>query len=109
MTYNAVQLWTLILLLGLGTYLVRFSFIGLLGNREIAPYLRRLLRFVPMAVMPGLVAPLVVWPPATGGEPDLPRMLAALAALAIGAYTRSMLAAVFGGMAVLYAAMALLG
>ena len=41
MTYNAVQLWTLILLLGLGTYLVRFSFIGLLGNREIAPYLRR--------------------------------------------------------------------
>ncbi|MEO1549299.1 MAG: AzlD domain-containing protein [Pseudomonadota bacterium] len=108
MAYSTAQLWTLIVLLGLGTFLVRFSFIGLVGDRKISPYLRRLLRFVPVAVMPGLVAPLVVWPQATGGAPDLPRMAAALAALVIGAYTRSLLGAVFGGMAVLYTALALM-
>jgi branched-subunit amino acid transport protein len=62
----------------------------------------RLLRYVPMAVMPGLAAPLVVWPQATGGAPDPARLLAALVALGIGAATRSVLGAIVGGMAALY-------
>ena len=66
------------------------------------PTARYNLRYVPVAVLPGLVAPLVVWPAATGGEADLARSLAALTALAIGALTRSVLGAVFSGMAVLY-------
>ena len=57
----------MILLLGLGTYLIRFSFIGLVGDRQLPPSAMRMLRYVPVAVMPGLVAPLVVWPQATGG------------------------------------------
>ena len=57
----------------------------------------------------GLVAPLVVWPQATGGEPDPARLLAALAALAIGAASRSVLGAIAGGMAMLYAALAVVG
>ena len=59
--------------------------------------------------MPGLVAPLVVWPQATGGAPDPARLLAAAAALLIGALTRSVLGAIAGGMAVLYAALAVIG
>ena len=55
-----------------------------------------------MAVMPGLVAPLVVWPQATGGEPDPARLLAAAVALGIGAATRSVLGAIVGGMGALY-------
>lgn len=97
-------IWTVIVLLGLGTYLIRFSFIGLIGNRPLPIWVRRLLRYVPVAVMPGLVAPLVVWPAATGGVPDAPRMLAAVTALAIGGLTRSVLGAIFGGMAMLYGA-----
>ena len=94
--------WTTIIALGIGTFLIRFSFLGLLGGRNLPEWLTRHLRYVPVAVLPGLVAPLVVWPEATGGQADLARSLAALTALAIGALTRSVLGAIFGGMAVLY-------
>ncbi len=95
-------IWTVIVVVGAGTFLIRFSFIGLLGDRRLPPWAGRLLAFVPVAVMPGLVAPMVVWPAATEGELDAPRLVAALAALAIGAATRSMLAAIAGGMGALY-------
>ena len=51
------------------------------------------------------MAPLVVWPPATGGAPDPARLIAAAAALVIGASTRSVLGAIAGGMAALYLAL----
>jgi len=95
-------IWITIIALGIGTFLIRFSFLGLLGGKDLPDWLTRHLRYVPVAVLPGLVAPLVVWPAATGGEADLARSLAALTALAIGALTRSVLGAIFGGMAVLY-------
>ena len=103
------RIWVVILVLGLGTYLIRFSFIGLVGDRKLPAWAIGLLRYVPVAVMPGLVAPLVVWPQATGGAPDPARLLAAAAALLIGALTRSVLGAIAGGMAVLYAALAVIG
>jgi branched-subunit amino acid transport protein len=59
--------------------------------------------------MPGLIAPLVVWPAATGGEPDPARLIAALLAFAIGIGFKSVLGAVFGGMAGLYAMQFMLG
>jgi branched-subunit amino acid transport protein len=102
---ETARIWTVILLLGLGTYLIRFSFLGVVGDRELPPWAMRLLRYVPVAVMPGLVAPLVVWPQATGGVPDAARILAAAAALAIGAGTRSVHGAIAGGMAALYLAL----
>jgi branched-subunit amino acid transport protein len=106
---GTAAIWTVILALGIGTFLIRYSFIGLVGDRSLPPWAMRMLRYVPVAVMPGLVAPLVVWPPATGGTPDAARLLAAVAALAIGAFSRSVLGAIVGGMIVLYAALAALG
>ena len=103
------DIWLTIIALGIGTFLIRFSFLGLLGGKDLPDWLTRHLRYVPVAVLPGLVAPLVVWPAATGGEADLARSLAALTALAIGALTRSVLGAIFGGMAVLYGVQFLLG
>ena len=106
---ETARVWAVILLTGVGTFLIRFSFIGLVGDRQLPGWATRMLRYVPVAVMPGLVAPLVVWPPATGGAPDAPRLIAALAALAIGAGTRSVLGAVVGGMAALYLALWMIG
>ncbi len=96
------SIWMMILALGVGTFLIRFSFLGLLGGRELPEWLVRHLRYVPVAVLPGLIAPMVAWPEATGGALDPARSLAALTALAIGAWFRSVLGAIFGGMAVLY-------
>jgi branched-subunit amino acid transport protein len=106
---ETARIWIVILVLGAGTFLIRLSFIGLVGDRALPPWAGRMLRYVPVAVMPGIVAPLVAWPQATGGQPDPARLLAALAALAIGAATRSVLGAIAGGMAVLYAALAIIG
>jgi len=106
---NDTTVWILIITLGIGTFLIRFSFLGLLGGRELPEWLIRHLRYVPVAVMPGLVAPLVAWPAATGGTLDPARSLAALAALAIGAWFRSVLGAIFGGMVVLYLGQFFLG
>ena len=99
------EVWIVILGVGIGTYAIRLSFLGLIGDRALPRPLLRLLAYVPVAVMPGLVAPLTVWPAATGGQPDAARLLAAGVALAIGAWRRSVLAAVAGGMATLYAAL----
>ena len=102
---EAARIWTAIVAIGVGTFLIRYSFIGLVGDRRLPDWATRLLRYVPMAVMPGLAAPLVVWPQATGGETDPARVLAALVALAIGAATRSVLGAIVGGMGALYLAL----
>ena len=95
-------IWTVIVLLGFGTFLIRYSFLGILGGRVLPEWLLRHLRYVPAAVLPALVAPMVVWPQATGGEPDPARLAAAAVALLIGALLRSVLGAIFGGMATLY-------
>lgn len=102
MTMTATQIWTIIVVMGVGTFLIRFSFLGLIGNRVLPKAVLRLLRYTPVAVMPGLVAPLVLWPQATGGVPDLPRILAALATLGVGLAFRNVLAAIFSGASVLY-------
>jgi len=49
----------------------------------------RHLRYTPVAVIPGLVAPLVVWPAATGGETDPARRATAVVALAAGYLTKN--------------------
>lgn len=106
---DGARIWILIAVVAVGTYLIRYSFIGLVGDRALPPWAARMLRYVPVAVMPGLVAPLIVWPQATGGETDPARLAAAVAALVIGIVTRNVLASIFGGMAVLYLALWLVG
>ncbi len=96
------SIWLTIIFLGIGTYLIRYSFVGFFGDKQLPAWLIRHLRYVPVAVMPGLIAPLTVWPAATGGELDPARLIAAASALIIGGVFRSVLGAIFGGMAVLY-------
>lgn len=102
-------LWTVIIVLGLGSFGLRFVFLGLIGNRPMPEWLMRHLRYTAVAVLPGLVAPLVVWPNATGGVLDLPRLAAALTTLAVGYLTKNVLAAIFGGAAMLYLLLWLMG
>src|SRR5690554_100514 len=104
-----VTIWLVILGLGIGTYLIRYSFIGLAGGREFPEWAMRLLRYVPVAVMPAIAAPLVVWPAATEGVPDPARIIAAVVALAVGAWRRDPLAAILAGMVTLYAGFWVLG
>lgn len=103
------HLWIIIVGLGLGSYLLRFAFIGLWGGRTMPDWLLRHLRYTAVAILPALVAPLVLWPPATGGEPDPARLSAACATLAIGLITRNVFIAIFCGAGTLYALLFVLG
>ncbi len=108
MTYSTTEVWVLIASLAVGTFLIRFSFLGLIGDRPLPPIVLRLLRYTPAAVIPGMVAPLVLWPAATGGEPDAARMLAALVTLLVGMWRKQLILAFLAGAAALYAGLALM-
>ena len=109
MNYSSSETWIIIVLMAIGTYLIRFSFLGPLANMKMPPWALRLLRYTPVAVIPGLVAPLVLWPAATGGQPDLARTMAAATALALGAWTKNVIVAIFGGAGMLYLMLYLVG
>ncbi|WP_417525008.1 AzlD domain-containing protein [Marinovum sp.] len=103
------ETWVAIIGLGVGSFLLRFSFTGMVGARSLPPWVLRHLRYTAVALLPGLVAPLVVWPAATGGSPDAPRMIAAAATILVGLATRNVLAAIAAGAAGLYLSLYLIG
>jgi branched-subunit amino acid transport protein len=98
------ETWIIIATLAVGTFLIRFSFLGMIGDRPLPAWALRHLRYAPVAVIPGLIAPLVLWPAATGGETDPARLLAALATLLVGIRTKTLLPAIAAGALVLYLA-----
>ncbi|WP_109312939.1 AzlD domain-containing protein [Ruegeria sp. AU67] len=106
---DPVTIWSIIIGLAIGSYSLRFVFIGLVGDRPMPPWLLRHLRYTAVAILPALIAPLVVWPTATEGQPDIPRMAAAAVALSVGVITKNVLAAIFSGAAILYGLLYLLG
>ncbi|ARU02167.1 AzlD domain-containing protein [Yoonia vestfoldensis] len=105
MTYTTFEIWLIIAILGIGTFLIRFSFLGLIGDRPMPPVVLKLLRFTPVAVLPGMVAPLVLWPAATQGTPDPARMVAAVVTVAVGVKTRSAIWGIAAGIGTLYLAL----
>ena len=102
-------IWTIIVVLGIGTYLIRFSFLGLIAGKDLPEWVLRHLRYTAVAVLPGLVAPLVLWPSATDGAIDPARLSAALVTFAIGVLTRNVIAAILCGGITLYGMIWLLG
>lgn len=109
MTYTTLQIWLIILGLGLGTFLLRFSFLGAIGRRPMPEWALRHLRYTAVAIIPGLMAPQVFFPAATGGQTDPARLIAAGITLAVGLWTRSLLWAMLAGAASLTAGLLLLG
>lgn len=107
MNYSTAEIWLIIALMGVGTFLIRFSFLGLIGDRKMPPLVLKLLRFTPVAVLPGMVAPLVLWPAATNGAPVPARLLAATVAVLVGLWTRQVMWAIGAGVVTLYAGLGL--
>lgn len=99
---DRTEFWTVLAVLGAGTYLIRFSFLGFLGNRVLPVWLSRALRYTAVSVLPALVAPAVLWPTATGGQLDLARVAAGLVTLIVGALLRQMIIAIAAGALVLF-------
>ena len=97
--YSTLAIWTIILTSAAGTFLLRWSFLGGLGRRALPEWLLRMLRYTAVAVLPGLVAPGVLWPAVQGGQPDPGRIGAVLIAAAVGCWTRNMMVGTAAGVA----------
>ena len=90
-----IKIWIIIFFLGVGTYLIRFSFLGLVGDRQLPKWFIQHLNYVGVAVMPVFIIPFLVWPDAT-------------AAFCFGIWKRSALWSVLAGISVLYSTMFIL-
>jgi branched-subunit amino acid transport protein len=105
---NETVLWLTILGAGLGTWLLRLSFIEAWQWLAVPPLLDRALRYVPAAVMAALVVPALVRPE---GVVDLSldnlRLLAGLAAAVVAWRSRNVLLTLAVGMAALWILQAL--
>ena len=105
---SSAAVWLLFLLIGLGTFLQRLSFIFLIGKFSMPEWLRRALRFVPASVLAALVFPALTHP---GGVLDLSfgnfRLLAGLAGALVAWRTRNVLLTLAAGMLVLWSLQAL--
>jgi branched-subunit amino acid transport protein len=94
--------WIVTGVLGIGTYLIRFSFLGLLGGRQLPDWALVHLRYVGVAVLPALVTPMILWPASMGSDFDPLRMTAASIALLAG-WRLGVVWAIFAGMGSLWA------
>jgi branched chain amino acid efflux pump len=93
-----------VLVIGLGTYVERLSFIGIIGDRDLPDWAVVPLRYVAPSVFAALVAPAVLFQdgnlsilPVDNAEP-----LATVVALAVAWRTRNVIATVAAGMVALW-------
>lgn len=101
--------WLTLLVVGLLTFGIRVSFIALMGYWEPPHWLRRALRYVPVAVFSAIIFPelflrngqLALWP-------LNPRLIAGLLAIGVAWRTRNIVWTITAGMAVLLVFQALL-
>ena len=97
-----MTIWLTILVVGLMTYLIRLSFIAIVGIRPIPERLKQALRFVPPAVLTAIIFPeLLVSEGIVDLSADNFRLLAGLAAVFVAWRTRNVAATILVGMAVL--------
>ena len=92
--------WALILCCGLVTYLTRFTMIALIKKEMFNDRIREILSFVPSAIFPAIIFP-AIFINDTGSFQieDNPKIVAAIIAVIIGIYSRSIIATIFSGLA----------
>jgi len=99
----------IIFAIGIGTYLLRLSFIGIVGDRVMPEWALVPLRFVAPAVLAALIAPAVLL---NDGALDVspasnPRAIAALVALLLAWKTKSVPVVIAAGLITVWALQAL--
>jgi len=102
--------FAIVVAIGIGTYLIRLSFIGIVGDRAMPDWAMVPIRFVAPAVLAALAAPAVLLhdgdlavSPATN-----PRALAAAVALLLAWKTKNVAVVIAAGMATVWALQAIL-
>lgn len=101
--------WSIVVVIGMGTYLTRLSFVALFGRFGVPTWAESPLRYVGPAVLAALVAPAVLAPDdAIDLTTANPRFYAALMAVAVAVRTKSVAWTIVSGMAALWVLQAIL-
>jgi len=94
-----MTLWLMLLVIGVVTYAIRLSCIGLLGQREMPALLLKALRFVPLTVLPAIILPqLFLRNNTLALSLQNPRWIAGLLAAVVAWRTRNVLLTIVAGM-----------
>ncbi len=97
------QFWPVVVLVAVGVFLVRLSFFWLMDRITITPTMKRILAYIPAAVLPAIVAPAVVYQGQTAGLGlDNLRIWAALIAVVVAWRTQNIFATIAAGFAMLF-------
>ena len=103
MTEQHITLWVMIVIVGLGTYALRLSFIVLSGRLKLPLAAERALRFVPVAALSAIILPELVF---AGDTLDLSlsnaRLVAGLCAALVAWFSRNLFLTIVVGMGVLW-------
>ena len=100
MSYS--EIWLVLILAGVLTFLTRLSFIVLLGKFDAPLWLTRALRFVPTAVLTAIIVPdLVLKGGALAISPTNARLIAGVIAIGVAWRTKNALITIGVGMAAL--------
>jgi len=95
-----VNIWLMMLVAGLVTYLTRLSFIALLDRMDVPGWFQRSLRFVPAAVLSAIIVPELA---SHNGALDFslrnPQLLSGILAIVVAWRTKSILFTIAAGMA----------
>ncbi|WP_229596989.1 AzlD domain-containing protein [Pseudodesulfovibrio sediminis] len=102
--------WPVVLCLAGGTFLMRFSFILIMDKLTLPEALLRMLRFIPVAVLPALVAPAFVLHHEAGVTTfgGWERAIAGVVAVGVAYKTKNIFATIIVGMTVMWVLKALL-
>jgi len=101
-SYGPAAILGVVVVIGLVTFAIRFSFIGLFGLLDEVPAgLERALQYVPAAVLAALVLPSLVVVQADGGV-AVDKLVAGGVATAVAWRTENILATMAAGMAALW-------
>jgi branched-subunit amino acid transport protein len=98
-----MNIWWLMLVSGVMTFLIRYSFIAAEGHYQPPAWFRRLLPFVPIAALTALTAPelLLVQGELLLGTGN-PRLWAGVVAIAVAAFWRNTLLTIGSGFLALF-------
>lgn len=110
MGYSSYTIWLIFIATGIGTFLLRLSFIFLMGKlKEVPPNIERVLRFVPPAVLTALVVPAIVYVDSSLAiSMENEKLFAGAIAGVVAWRTRNMLATIAIGMLALWSLQAFL-
>ena len=91
--------WTLIFFCGAITYLTRFLMIAILKKEMFNDRIREVLSYVPSAIFPAIIFPAIFLNNDGSFQiEENPKIIAAIIAMIIGIFSRSIIATIFSGL-----------